>query len=205
MWKVLIVEDDASLVVALKRGFEFEGYAATVVRDGEAAVRLVTEQEFDVMLLDIMLLKLCGFDVCQQLRAVGNPIPILMLTAREQEIDKVLGLKIGADDYLTKPFSFMELIARIEAILRRVNRQVIATEQYQFGDVTINFAALETTEAGAPVNLTQREFRLLKHFIEHRGEVITRDQLLDAVWGYDRFPLSRAVDMHIAKLRQKIE
>lgn len=205
MWKVLIVEDDASLVVALKRGFEFEGYAATVVRDGEAAVRLVTEQEFDVMLLDIMLPKLSGFDVCQQLRAVGNPIPILMLTARGQEIDKVLGLKIGADDYLTKPFSFMELIARIEAILRRVNRKVIATEQYQFGDVTINFAALETTKAGAPVNLTQREFRLLKHFIEHRGEVITRDQLLDAVWGYDRFPLSRTVDMHIAKLRQKIE
>jgi DNA-binding response OmpR family regulator len=205
MWKVLIVEDDASLVVALKRGFEFEGYAATVVRDGEAAVRLVAEQEFDVMLLDIMLPKLSGFDVCQQLRAVGNPIPIIMLTARGQEIEKVLGLKIGADDYLTKPFSFMELTARIEAILRRVNRRVGSVEHYQFGDVTINFAALETTKAGGSINLSQREYRLLKYFIEHRGEVITRDQLLDAVWGYDRFPLSRTVDMHIAKLRQKIE
>lgn len=205
MWKVLIVEDDPSLVVALKRGFEFEGYAAVVVRDGETALRQVEEQEFDVMILDVMLPKLGGFDVCQQLRAAGNPLPIIMLTARGQEIDKVLGLKIGADDYLTKPFSFMELIARIEAILRRINRKIFAMQQYQFGDMVINFAALEATKAGALVNLTQREFRLLKYFIEHRGEVITRDQLLDAVWGYDRFPLSRTVDMHIAKLRQKIE
>lgn len=205
MWKVLIVEDDPSLVVALKRGFEMEGYAVVVVRDGEAALRQAQEQDFDVMILDVMLPKLGGFDVCQQLRAVGNQLPIIMLTARGQEIDKVLGLKIGADDYLTKPFSFMELIARIEAILRRVNRKLMVTEQYQFGELIINFTALEATKAGASVNLTHREFRLLRHFIEHRGEVITRDQLLDAVWGYDRFPLSRTVDMHIAKLRQKIE
>ncbi len=152
-----------------------------------------------------MLPKLSGLDVCQQLRMVGNAIPIIMLTARGQEIDKVLGLKIGADDYLTKPFSFMELIARIEAILRRVHRRIEVTAQYQFGDVAINFAALNVTKAGAPLNLSQREYRLLKHFIEHRGEVITRDQLLDTVWGYDRFPLSRTVDLHIAKLRQKIE
>jgi two-component system alkaline phosphatase synthesis response regulator PhoP len=205
MRNILLVEDDASLVVALKRGFEFEGYGAEVARDGEAALQQVTVQEFDVMILDVMLPKLSGFDVCQRLRTAGNAIPIIMLTARGQEIDKVLGLKIGADDYLTKPFSFMELIARIEAILRRVHRHSDVPAQYQFGDVTINFAALEATKAGVPINLSQREFRLLKYFIEHRGEVVARDQLLDAVWGYDRFPLSRTVDMHIAKLRQKIE
>jgi DNA-binding response OmpR family regulator len=205
MRNVLLVEDDASLVVALKRGFEFEGYTAAVACDGEAALQQVVAQAFDVMILDVMLPKLSGLDVCQRLRHAGNAIPIIMLTARGQEIDKVLGLKIGADDYLTKPFSFMELIARIEAILRRINRTVIITEQYQFGDVALNFAALEATKAGHALNLSQREFRLLKYFIEHRGEVVTRDQLLDAVWGYDRFPLSRTVDMHIAKLRQKIE
>lgn len=205
MHNVLLVEDDASLVVALKRGFELEGYTAEVARDGEAALQQVEAQAFDVMILDVMLPKLSGLDVCQRLRHTGNAIPIIMLTARGQEIDKVLGLKIGADDYLTKPFSFMELIARIEAILRRVHRRSEVTMQYQFGDVALNFAALEATKAGHPLNLSQREFRLLKYFIEHRGEVVTRDQLLDAVWGYDRFPLSRTVDMHIAKLRQKIE
>ncbi len=205
MRNVLIVEDDASLVVALQRGFEFEGYTAEVVRDGEAALQRIAAGQFDAMILDVMLPKLSGFDVCQRLRNAGNAIAIIMLTARGQEIDKVLGLKIGADDYITKPFSFMELIARVEAILRRIQRRSGALEQYQFDDVTINFAALEATKAGAPLNLSQREFRLLKHFIEHRGEVITRDQLLDAVWGYERFPLSRTVDMHIAKLRQKIE
>ncbi|MFN7930173.1 MAG: response regulator transcription factor [Blastocatellia bacterium] len=205
MIKLLLVEDDTSLAVALKRGFELEGYAVEVVRDGETAVRRVSETEFDAMILDVMLPKLSGFDVCQQLRADDNPIPILMLTARGQEIDKVSGLKLGADDYLTKPFSFMELVARIEALVRRMNRRVILIEQYQFGDVTVNFTALEATKDSQPLSLSQREFRLLKYFIEHRGEVITREQLLDAVWGYDRFPLSRTVDMHIAKLRQKIE
>lgn len=205
MWKILLVEDDPSLVIALQRGFEFEGYSVEISRDGEAALRLATEKAFDLMILDVMLPKLSGFDVCQQLRQAGNLLPVIMLTARDQEIDKVLGLKMGADDYLTKPFSFMELMARVEAILRRLGRTISATDQYQFGDVTVNFAALEATKAGAPLNLSQREYRLLRHFIEHRGEVITRDQLLDAVWGYERFLLSRTVDMHIAKLRQKIE
>jgi two-component system alkaline phosphatase synthesis response regulator PhoP len=205
MWNILLVEDDPALLIALQRGFEFEGHAVEVARDGEAALRQATEKVFDLMVLDVMLPKLSGYDVCQRLRHAGNLLPVIMLTARDQEIDKVLGLKMGADDYLTKPFSFMELLARVEAILRRIKRAVIVTEQYQFGDVTVNFAALEAAKAGQPINLSQREFRLLKYFIEHRGEVVTRDQLLDSVWNYDRFPLSRTVDMHIAKLRQKIE
>lgn len=205
MIKLLLVEDDASLAVALKRGFELEGYAVEVVGDGETAVRRAMQTEYDAMILDVMLPKLSGFDACQQLRAADNPIPILMLTARGQEIDKVSGLKLGADDYLTKPFSFMELVARVEALVRRMTRRVVLIEQYQFGDVNVNFTALEATKDNQPLNLSQREFRLLKYFIERRGEVITREQLLDAVWGYDRFPLSRTVDMHIAKLRQKIE
>jgi DNA-binding response OmpR family regulator len=205
MWKILLIEDDLALLIALQRGFEYEGHTVEVARDGETALRQATEKVFDLMVLDVMLPKLSGYDVCQRLRHAGNLLPVIMLTARDQEIDKVLGLKMGADDYLTKPFSFMELLARVEAILRRIKRAVIANEQYQFGDVTLNFAALEATKAGEPINLSQREFRLLRYFIEHRGEVVTRDQLLDSVWNYDRFPLSRTVDMHIAKLRQKIE
>lgn len=205
MNRVLIVEDDKSLAIALKRGFEFEGYSTVIAKDGETALQLASAEEFELMILDVMLPKLSGFDICQRLRNAGNPIPIIMLTARGQEIDKVLGLKMGADDYLTKPFSFMELMARVEAILRRINRKVSALEQYQFGDVVIDFFSLTATKAGQGIHLSQREFKLLKYFIEHRGEAVTRDQLLDAVWGYERFPLSRTVDMHIAKLRQKIE
>lgn len=203
--KVLIVEDDQAMAVALRDGFEYEGYAVQVARDGSSGLRLATERDIDLIILDVMLPKMSGFDVCKQLRSSGNATPIIMLTARGQEIDKVVGLKIGADDYVTKPFSFMELMARVEALLRRTSRQAEQLDSFQFGEIVINFKRFEVSRRGVSVELSPREFKILKYFIEHRGEVISRDQLLDAVWGYGSFPLTRTVDMHIAKLRHKIE
>ena len=203
--KVLIVEDDQAMAVALRDGFEYEGYSVQVARDGAAGLKLAAEKELDLIILDVMLPKMSGFDICKQLRSGGNSTPIIMLTARGQEIDKVVGLKIGADDYVTKPFSFMELMARVEALLRRTHRQIETPEDFRFSDVLVSFRKFEVTKAGAPLEMSPREFNILKYFIEHRGEVITRDQLLDSVWGYGSFPLTRTVDMHIAKLRQKIE
>ncbi len=193
------------MAVALRDGFEYEGYSVQVARDGAAGLRLASEKEPDLIILDVMLPKMSGFDVCKQLRGAGNATPIIMLTARGQEIDKVVGLKIGADDYVTKPFSFMELMARVEAIMRRTLRKTETTEDFRFGDISVNFKKFEVTKADAPLEMSPREFNILRYFIDHRGEVITRDQLLDAVWGYGSFPLTRTVDMHIAKLRQKIE
>ena len=205
MRKVLVVEDDQAIAIALRDGFEYEGYAVTVARDGDAGLRLASEKGVDLVILDVMLPKISGLDVCKQLRSIGNPTPIIMLTARGQEIDKVLGLRCGADDYVTKPFSFLELMARVEAVLRRSSKTEEPLELYQFGDVMLNFKNFEATKNGKPLDLSSREFKLLKYFIEHKGEAVTRDQLLDSVWSYHGFPLTRTVDMHIAKLRQKIE
>jgi len=203
--KVLVVEDDQAMAVALRDGFEYEGYNVQVARDGAAGLKIANEREIDLIILDVMLPKISGFDVCKQIRGAGNTTPIIMLTARGQEIDKVVGLKIGADDYVTKPFSFMELMARVEAILRRTVRQPESLETFEFGTVVVHFRKFEVTRNGVPVELSAREFNILKYFIAHRSEVVSRDQLLDAVWGYESFPLTRTVDMHIAKLRHKIE
>ena len=205
MRKVLIVEDDQAMAVALRDGFTYEGYTVQVARDGTTGLRLAGEKGLDLVILDVMLPRLSGLDVCKQLRSAGNTTPIIMLTARGQEIDKVLGLKTGADDYVTKPFSFLELMARVEAVLRRASKPAEAVESVQFGDVDVNFRNFEATKAGRPLELSPREFKMMKYFAEHRGEVVSRDQLLDNVWGYDGLPLTRTVDMHIAKLRQKIE
>ena len=205
MRKVLIVEDDQAMAVALRDGFTYEGYTVQVARDGAAGLRLATERGLDLVILDVMLPRLSGLDVCRQLRGAGNNTPIIMLTARGQEIDKVLGLKTGADDYVTKPFSFLELMARVEAVLRRAAKPAEQVERAEFGDVEVNFKTFEASKAGRPLELSPREFKMMKYFAEHRGEVVTRDQLLDSVWGYDGLPLTRTVDMHIAKLRQKIE
>ena len=205
MRKVLIVEDDQAMAVALRDGFTYEGYSVQVARDGAAGLRLATERGLDLVILDVMLPRLSGLDVCRQLRGAGNNTPIIMLTARGQEIDKVLGLKTGADDYVTKPFSFLELMARVEAVLRRTSKSPEAVEQASFGDVEMNFKTFEAKKDGRALELSPREFKMMKYFVEHRGEVVTRDQLLDHVWGYEGLPLTRTVDMHIAKLRQKIE
>jgi DNA-binding response OmpR family regulator len=193
------------MAVALRDGFEYEGYSVQVARDGTEGLRLACAKKLDLIVLDVMLPNLSGLDVCKQLRGQGNTLPIIMLTARGQEIDKVLGLKIGADDYVTKPFSFMELMARVEALLRRTSKQQAPLGVYRFGNVTLDFKKFEACKQGRMIELSPREFKILKHLIEHRGEVVSRDQLLDTVWGYENFPLTRTVDMHIAKLRQKIE
>lgn len=205
MRKVLIVEDDQAMAVALSDGFTYEGFAVQVARDGSTGLRIAAEKDVDLVILDVMLPQMSGLDVCRQLRSDGNGTPIIMLTARGQEIDKVLGLKTGADDYVTKPFSFLELMARVEAVLRRASKHIEAIENISFGDVEMCFKNFEARKAGRPIELSPREFKIVKYFVEHRGEVVSRDQLLDAVWGYDSLPLTRTVDMHIAKLRQKIE
>ena len=209
MTHVLIVEDDEAMSVALRDGFEYEGYSVSVAKDGEAGLELATSATPDLILLDVMLPKMTGLDICKQLRGTGSAVPIIMLTARGQEIDKVLGLKLGADDYITKPFGFMELLARAEAVLRRytAGSQPAAAppDVYRFGDVTIDFKRHEATKAGEPIELSPREFQLLAYFIEHKGEIVTREKLLDAVWDYNAIPFTRTVDMHIAKLRKKVE
>jgi DNA-binding response OmpR family regulator len=208
--RVLIVEDDEAMSIALRDGFQYEGYSVTVAKDGEAGLQLATAEESpDLILLDVMLPKMTGLDICKQLRGTGSEVPIIMLTARGQEIDKVLGLKLGADDYITKPFGFMELLARAEAVLRRARGPVTASsappDTYRFGDISVDFKRHEARRGDQPIDLSPREFQLLGFFIQHRGEVITREKLLDTVWDYNAIPFTRTVDMHIAKLRKKIE
>jgi len=205
MAKVLIVEDDDAMAIALTDGFRYEGYEVVAARDGEAGLALARSAAPDLMVLDVMLPKLSGLDVCKALRAEGSSVPIIMLTARGQEIDKVLGLKLGADDYVTKPFGFMELVARAEAVLRRSGNAGRPISSYRFGDVCVDFKKGELRRKNVLVDVTARELRLLEFFIAHRGEVVARERLLDQVWDYDATPLTRTVDMHVAKLRKKIE
>ncbi len=208
MVKVLIVEDDDSMVTALKDGFEYEGYAVTLAKNGAQGLELATSRMPDIIILDVMLPKMSGLDVCKKLRSENINTPIIMLTARGQEIDRVLGLRLGADDYITKPFSFMELIARVEAVLRRTTRtgqEKMTDKPYQFGDVVVDFGRCEARKGRRSLELSAREFKLLKYFIEHKGEVIERDTLLNAVWDYNQALLTRTVDMHVAKLRKKLE
>lgn len=210
--RVLIVEDDDAMSVALADGFDYEGYSVELARDGEEGYRLATEESPDLIILDVMLPKMNGLDICRKLRDEGSGVPIIMLTARGQEIDKVLGLKLGADDYVTKPFGFMELLARVEAVMRRcgVNgggngngRPLEAS--YSFGDVVVDFKRHEVHKGGVEQELSPKEFELLEYFVRHPGEVLSREHLLDAVWGYNSIPFTRTVDMHVAKLRKKVE
>jgi DNA-binding response OmpR family regulator len=203
--RILIIEDESDLAMGLRNNLEYEGYEVINARDGEEGALLACKERHDLILLDIMLPRLSGLDLCRQLRSKGINTPIIMLTARGQEIDKVIGLEIGADDYVTKPFSIRELLARIHVQLRRKSRRERESETYRFGEIELNFAGHQAFRKGKPLDLSVREFEILKHFIEHRGETISRDQLLDEVWGYENFPITRTVDNHIARLRQKIE
>jgi two-component system alkaline phosphatase synthesis response regulator PhoP len=203
--RVLLVEDEPALLVSLSDRLLAEGYTVETAEDGDTALETASGGGFDVILLDVMLPGKSGFDVCRDLRQRGVATPILMLTARGQVVDKVLGLKLGADDYLTKPFDMMELLARVEALLRRAPAAAAPEGTYVFGDVRVDFKSAEITRGGEPVDLSALEYKLLRHFIEHRGELLTRDRLLDEVWGYDAIPTTRTVDVHVASLRQKLE
>jgi len=204
MNRILIVEDDPAMSVALRDGFEFEKYTVEMANDGDEGLRLANRGDHDLIVLDVMLPKKSGLDVCKELRRNGSRTPVIMLTARGQEIDKIVGLKLGADDYVTKPFSFMELLARVEAVLRRVHR-TSAGEEYGFGDVSLDFRTYQATKSGSAIELTPREFRILRYFIDHAEEVVSREALLNHVWGYDSSAFTRTVDTHMARLRQKVE
>lgn len=203
--KILIVEDEPNMVVGLVDNFELEGYAVVSAADGESGLVKAMSENPDLVILDIMLPKKSGLDVCKELRAKGYTLPVIMLTARGQEIDKIVGLELGADDYVTKPFSIRELLARVRAVLRRVEGRNQGIEQYQFGTVQLDFMKHQATRNNRPLELSTKEFELLKYFVLHRGETVSRDRLLDEVWGYDQYPTTRTVDNHVAKVRQKIE
>jgi DNA-binding response OmpR family regulator len=203
--KVLIIEDEPNMVLGLKDSCEYEGYEVAVARNGKEGLEKALTEKPDIILLDVMLPLMSGIDVCRTLRTRGIETPILMLTARSQEIDKVIGLEVGADDYVTKPFSIKELLARIRAHLRRASKQVVDIENFSFGDVELNFKKYEARKSGQALELSAREYEILRYLIRRRGEIVTRDQLLDEVWGYRSTPVTRTVDNHIARLRQKIE
>jgi len=204
--RILLVEDEPGLVLTLTDRLASEGYDVSSVSDGEAALELVDRESFDLILLDVMLPGKSGFDVCRDIRQRRIETPVLMLTARSQVVDKVVGLKLGADDYLTKPFEMMELMARVEALMRRAPApKGEAVGSYTFGSIRIDFRSAEVTREGKPVELSALEFKLLRYFIEHRGATVSRDELLDKVWGYDAMPYSRTVDVHVSWLRQKLE
>lgn len=204
--RILLVEDEPSLVLTLSDRLIAEGYGVDTAEDGETGLALALEGNYDVAILDVMLPGKNGFDVCRDMRAQGIETPVLMLTARAQVVDKVVGLKLGADDYLTKPFEMIELLARIESLLRRARAiQGGGPRSYTFGDIRVDFERDEIWRDGEEVTLSALETKLLYFFVENRGRVHSRDDLLDKVWGYDATPTTRTVDVHVAALRQKLE
>ncbi len=205
MKKILIIEDDPAIVLGLTTSFEAEHFEVLTAQDGEKGFRLSTSEQVDLIILDLQLPKKNGLEICRELRAKGISTPILMLTSRVEEMDKVLGLEIGADDYMTKPFSLRELHARVKALLRRHTPQYAAIEEGSFGNVYLDFKKMEARKDNIALKLSAKEFDVLKYFLMHEGEVITRDMLLDEVWGYENFPSTRTVDNYILTLRKKIE
>ncbi|HSL20463.1 MAG TPA: response regulator transcription factor [Vicinamibacterales bacterium] len=205
--RILLVEDEPGLVLTLTDRLAREGYRVETATDGAAGLERATAEGFDLILLDVMLPSMNGFDVCRELRRRAIETPVIMLTARGQIVDRVVGLKLGADDYLTKPFEIAELLARIEARLRRTTpgEPAPSGDIHRFGSVWVDFRRAEATRDGEPLELSAREFQLLRYFIEHRGAALTREELLNEVWGYQSMPSTRTVDVHVAWLRQKVE
>jgi two-component system alkaline phosphatase synthesis response regulator PhoP len=203
MTRILIVEDEPNMVAGLRDNFEYEGYEVLTASDGAEGLGRALNDAPDLVILDVMMPKMSGLDVCKQLKAKRPSVPVIMLTARGQEVDKVVGLELGADDYVTKPFSIRELLARIKAVLRRAYG--VPQERYAFGEVEVNLRTCQVTRAGKPVEFSAKEFDLLKYFLCHPGEALSRDRLLEKVWGYNSFPTTRTVDAHIVHLRQKLE
>ena len=204
--RILIIEDEVGVATTLKDRFQKEGYTVTTARDGNAGMDLALGEAFDLIILDLMLPGQDGLAICENLRRLGSNTPILMLTARRQTKDKIIGLRAGADDYLTKPFKMAELLARTDALLRRADPgRFPGVVRYEFGDVQIDVRRAEVTRGGQPVILSAKEFQLLKYFVQHRGATLSREELLREVWAYRRPTLTRTVDVHVAFLRQKIE
>jgi len=205
MTRILIIEDEPAMRRGLQDNLEYEDYEIFVTGNGMEGLRLAGKEQFDLILLDLMLPGIDGIEVCKRLKEKSNSTPIIMLTARGSEEDKVRGLETGADDYITKPFSLKELLARIKAILRRTNQERAAINEYSFNGITINFDNLSATSDNNDLDFSHREFEMMKLFIENENQIVTREQFLKEVWGYDNYPATRTVDNHIAKLRQKIE
>jgi DNA-binding response OmpR family regulator len=206
MAHILIVEDEPEMANGLKDNFEFDGHMVSIAQDGEIGKEMAINGTFDLIILDIMLPKKSGFDLCKEIRSGGISTPVIMLTARGQEIDKVLGLELGADDYITKPFSVRELLARVKAVLRRyTDKTESGKSMHEMGRLKIDFQHFYAEDEQGEVELTHKEFELLKYFIRNTGKTISRDQMLDNVWGYEVYPTSRTVDNYILHLRKKIE
>jgi len=204
MERFLLIEDDRQVQKALKRLFESEGYTLEIAATGTQGLELFRAAPPSLVLLDLKLPGMSGRDVCREIRQQASALPIIILTATSDEVDKVLLLELGADDYITKPFSPRELLARVRAVLRRSSRPAVA-EQYSFDDVSVDFAKMEVVHAGKSVTLTPQEFKILKYFAQNPERVIARDELLNEVWGYQCYPSTRTVDNHLLKLRQKLE
>jgi len=207
MKRILIIEDDISILNGLRDVLTFKSYEVLTAEDGEIGYAVIVEEKPDLIILDIMIPRMDGFALCRKLRAEGNSIPVLMLTARGEEPDKIRGLDIGADDYVTKPFSLPELLARVRALLRRTPERSTKSppDSLKIGDVSLDFKRYEARKGDASINLSPKEFGILGFLASRAGEVVTRDELLDEVWGYDLYPTTRTVDNHIAQLRSKIE
>jgi two-component system, OmpR family, alkaline phosphatase synthesis response regulator PhoP len=203
--RILLVEDEPGLRLTLTDRLDSEGYEVATAADGDEGFTRATTEAFDLVILDVMLPRRSGFDVCRDMRQKGVETPVLMLSARGQVVDRVVGLKLGADDYVTKPFEMPELLARVEARLRKPATEKQRPDRCQFGDVRVDFRRAEVERAGEKVDLSAKEFQLLRYFVEHRGAILSRDELLNGVWGYDAMPFTRTVDVHVAWLRRKLE
>ncbi len=206
MKKILIIEDDIALLKTLETALEAESYKVLSAKDGSEGFKLATQEKIDLIILDLKLPSMDGFEICKGLRSRGNMTPIIFLTGKKKdEIDKVLGLELGGDDYMTKPFGTRELLARIKAVLRRTLTEAAEPIEYSFGHIHIDFKKQSAFKGKKEIYLTAKEFGLLKLLISHEGEVVSRDTILNEVWGYDKFPTTRTVDTFIHNLRQKIE
>jgi two-component system alkaline phosphatase synthesis response regulator PhoP len=204
--KILIIEDEPGILLSLKDEFESQGYVVCEAEDGEKGLELARQQMPDLIILDIMLPVLDGYDVCKKLRMEGDRTPIIMLTVKDKEVDKVLGLELGADDYVTKPFSFAELTARVKAVFRRIEKSARDLTRHSFGVIELDFEKYEAKKEGKKLDLTALEFHMLKFFVQNKEKVISRDDFLDRIWGEDNVSVSfRTVDSHIANIRKKIE
>ena len=205
METVLIIEDDPAIMLGLKKNLRYHGYDVVVATDGAAGLEIAIDKRPDLILLDIMLPQMSGFEICKTLKRHEVETPIIILSAKDQEIDKIMGLDLGADDYITKPFSIGEVVARINAVLRRKRRYDNRVETYEFGNVVVDFTGRSVEVGNKTVDLSPREFDLLSFFVKHQGQVLERQQILNRVWGYDYYGTARTIDNFVTKLRQKIE